>query len=112
VTVGTVETVETEKTVTTGGDGGAERTATPSPKPKGEGDEGQDPTAEEAEALEMARAIIAAGKRVTFGNVEAYLEKRAGGYVEPKMIKRFLNALTSQGWTTDKEGALSEGVVG
>jgi len=87
----------------------AERTATPPPKPKC--DEGRAPTIEEAEALEVARAIIAAGKRVTFGNVEDYLEKRAGGYVEPKMIKRFLNALASQGWTTDKEGALSEGVV-
>ncbi|MCP1393357.1 MAG: hypothetical protein J5I35_11495 [Methanothrix harundinacea] len=87
----------------------AERTATPPPKPKG--DEDRAPTIEEAEALEVARSLQAAGKRVTFGNVEDYLEKRAGGYVEPKMIKRFLNALASQGWTTDKEGALSEGVV-
>jgi len=85
-----------------------ERTATPPPK----GDGGRDPTSDEAESLEMARAIIADGKRVTFGNVEAYLEKRARGYVEPKVVKRFLNALASQGWTTDKEGALSEGVVG
>jgi hypothetical protein len=99
-----------------GGDGGdrgavvgeSERTKTPPPK----GDGGRAPTAEEAEALEGARAIIADGKRVTFGNVEAYLEKRAGRYVEPKVVKRFLNALASQGWTTDKEGALSEGVVG
>ena len=110
MTVGTVETVETEKTVTAGGDGGAERTATPPPKPKG--GEGRDPTPEESEALDVARSLQAAGKRVTFGNVEAYLEKRAGGYVEPKVVKRFLNALASQGWTKDKEGALSEGVVG
>ncbi|OPX80891.1 MAG: hypothetical protein A4E50_01323 [Methanosaeta sp. PtaB.Bin087] len=93
----------------------AERTATPPPKKEADPtttDEGRDPTPEESEALEVARSLQAAGKRVTFGNVEAYLERRAGGYVEPKVVKRFLNALASQGWTTDKEGALSEGVVG
>lgn len=110
VTVGTVETVETEKTVTAGGDGGAERTATPSPKPKGEGNEGRDPTAEESEALEVARSLIAAGKRVTFGNVEVHLNK-AEGYVETSRIWGILRALGAMGWTTDKEGALSEGVM-
>jgi len=76
----------------------AERTATPSPK----GDEGG--------ALEVARSLQAAGKRVTFGNVEAYLEKRAGGYVEPKVVKRVLSALGGRGWATAKDGSLWEGV--
>ena len=110
-TVGTVGTVETEKTVAAGGAGGAERTATPSPKPKGEGGEGRAPTPEEGEALAVARALQAAGKRVAFGNVEAYLERRAGEFVEAVVVKRVLDALTSQGWATNKQGVLSEGAV-
>jgi hypothetical protein len=86
----------------------AERVRTPSPKDEGGG---RGPTAEEAEALEVARSLQAAGKRVTFGNVEAYLEKRSGGYVEPKVVKRLLSVLGGMGWTTAKDGALSEGVV-
>ena len=84
---------------------GAERTATPPPKK-----EGDPSTPEEAEALEVARSLQATGKRVTFGNVEAYLE-RAGEFVAPKTVKRVLNALTSQGWVTNKEGVLSEGAA-
>jgi len=94
----------------------AERTKTPEPKAGDERvrlkKEADPPTPEEAEALEVARALEVAGKRVTFANVEAYLEERGGEYVEPKVVKRVLDALTSQGWTTDKQGALTAGVVG
>ena len=72
--------------------------------------EGDPSTPEEAEALAVARSLQAAGKRVTFGNVEAYLERRAGSFVAPKVVKRVLDALTSQGWRTRKDGVLSEGV--
>jgi len=86
---------------------GSKRTVTPPPKK-----EGDPSTVEEAEALALARALQAAGKRVVFANVEDYLERRAGDeFVESEAVWRVLAALTSQGWTTDKEGVLSEGVV-
>ena len=100
------------------------------PEPKGEGDlsgrsatkkgadppeeetegDGREPAPEEGEALEVARSLQAAGKRVTFGNVEAHLNK-AEGYVETSRVWGILRALGALGWTTDKEGALSEGVA-
>lgn len=64
-----------------------------------------------AEALEIVAGLN--GKAITFGNVEAYLEARAGGFVPPKAVKRALNALAAMGGTTDKNGILTmpEGVA-
>ena len=64
-----------------------------------------------AEALEIVRGLN--GKAITFGNVEAYLEARAGGFVPPKAVKRALNVLAAMGGTTDKNGILTmpEGVA-
>ncbi len=59
------------------------------------------------EAREVAAGLRAQNRRVTFGNVEAYMETRSGKYVEPKAVKRVLNVLTALGWTTGKEGALT-----
>jgi len=70
------------------------------------------PSEEEiARALEIAEGLNIQGRRVTFGNVEDYLEKLLGEYVEPKVVWRVLKTLEFLGWGTGKDGALSEGVV-
>ena len=65
----------------------------------------------QAEALEIVAGLN--GKAVNFGNVEAYLEGRTGGFVPPKAVKRVLNVLGALGWITDKNCILTmpEGVA-
>lgn len=87
-----------------------ETTENPRKPQEQKGDEDRAPTPEESEALDVARSLQAAGKRVTFGNVEVHLNK-AEGYVETSRIWGILRALGALGWTTGKDGALSEGVV-
>lgn len=54
-------------------------------------------------------ALESQGKRITFGNVEAYLEAKNGGYVEPREVKKILNAFAYVGYITTKDGAMVAG---
>ncbi|MDD3566578.1 MAG: DUF3987 domain-containing protein, partial [Methanothrix sp.] len=85
----------------------AEKFRTPEPKAR--------PSEKDiAEALEIAEGLKVQGRRVIFGNVEDYLEKLLGEYVEPKVVWRVLKTLEFLGWRTGKDGAMSppsEGVA-
>jgi len=61
------------------------------------------------DAMDIRDALESQGKRITFGNVEACLEAKNGGYVEPSEVKKILNAFSSVGYITTKDGAMVAG---